>query len=172
MYIAKLKIFLLFVVVCLFDDCIAVNDDGVFGKHFRNIYPPEMVLEPTNLSAAVCTFLDLRISIFRGKLRYRSYDKRKDFDFEVCNYPNMEGNIPYATSYGAYMSQLVRYCDINQNIESFLVDVKVMTLELLKQGFIKDRLRNTYYKFCEKYLYKWSKYGVDITNESNDRFCN
>ena len=47
-----------------------------------------------------------------------------------------------------------------------------MTLKFLKQGFIKDRIRDTYYTFFEKYLYKWYKYGVDITNESNDMFCN
>ena len=34
------------------DDCIAFNDHGAFRDH----YPPEMLLENTNISAAVCNF--------------------------------------------------------------------------------------------------------------------
>ena len=26
------------------DDCIALNDNGVFAQHFHLIYPPEMIL--------------------------------------------------------------------------------------------------------------------------------
>ena len=46
------------------DDCIALNDNGIFAQHFHLIYPPEMILKCTNISIAVCTFLDLRISVF------------------------------------------------------------------------------------------------------------
>ena len=73
------------------DDCIAFNDNDTFRNHYRFIYPPEMKLENTNTSVAVCNFLDLRISIFRGKFRYRSYDKRRDFGFDICNYPHLTG---------------------------------------------------------------------------------
>ena len=74
------------------EDCIALNDGDAFRQHYRRMYPPEMTLENTNLTKAVCTFLDLRISIFRGKFRYCSYDKRKCFDFDICNYPHLDGN--------------------------------------------------------------------------------
>ena len=48
------------------DDCIALNDNGIFAQHFHLIYPPEMILKClcTDISKAVCTFLDLRISVF------------------------------------------------------------------------------------------------------------
>ena len=59
------------------DDCICINDGDVFRHHYSNMYPIEMTLENTNISKAVHTFLDLRISIFRGKFRYCSYDKRQ-----------------------------------------------------------------------------------------------
>ena len=35
------------------DDCIALNDNGEFEKHFSKIYPSEMKLESTNLFAKV-----------------------------------------------------------------------------------------------------------------------
>ena len=61
-----------------------------------------MVLKNTNISTCVSTFLDLRISVFRGKFRYVSYDKRNDFDFVISNYPHLNGNIPYSAAYGVY----------------------------------------------------------------------
>ena len=152
------------------DDCIAFNDSGKFGEHFCHIYPPEMHLENTNKSKKVCNFLDLRISIFRGSFRYCSYDKRNDFNFNICNYPNLLGNIPWSGAYGVYISQLVRFCEINQNVNDFIKDVKVMTLKFLNQGFLKDMLKNVYLKYCFKYYYRWSKYGEDITKYSRTLF--
>ena len=93
----------------------AFNDNGMFKEHYKHIYPPEM--ECTNLSKATCTFLYLRISVIRGKFTYKSYDKRNEFNINIANYPHMNGNIPYSTSYGVYTSQLVRYCDINMDIK-------------------------------------------------------
>ena len=145
------------------DDCVALNDGGEFGKHFSKMYPPEMTLESTNLSICVATFLDLRISIFRGKFLYRSYDKRNDFGFDICNYPDLNGNIPLASSYGVFMSQLVRFCDINQQVKSFMSDVKMMANKFCKQGFLVEHLKKQFLKFCDIYMCKWSKYGVDIS---------
>ena len=125
------------------------------------------ILENTNISKATCTFLDLRISIFRGKFVYRSYDKRASFAFKICNYPNLHGNIPWKGSYGVFISQLVRYCDINLNVKCFLHDVKTMVKKFLQQGFIKNTLFHTYMNFCHKYFYRWSKFGVDLSGLAN-----
>ena len=145
------------------DDCIALDDDGEFGKHFSKIYPSEMVLESTNITKCVVTFLDLRISIFRGRYLYRSYDKRDNFQFTICNYPHLTGNVPLSSSYGVYLSQLVRLCDINQQWKFFVSDVRKMTRKFIKQGFVLKHLRRQFIKFYEKYINKWAKYGVDIS---------
>ena len=93
--------------------------------NLKNTFPKsEMKLESTNLSKCMITFLDLRISIFRSRFLYRFYDKRDDFDFAICNYPHLDGNVPLASSYGVFMSQLVRFCDINQQVKGFINDVK------------------------------------------------
>ena len=86
------------------DDCIALNDNGEFEKQFSKIYPSEMKLESTNLSKCVITFLDLRISIFRSRFLYRSYDKRDDFNFAICNYTHLDGNVPLASSCSCHSS--------------------------------------------------------------------
>ena len=38
------------------DDLIALNDNGMFRQHYKNVYPIEMTLENINISKAVCTF--------------------------------------------------------------------------------------------------------------------
>ena len=145
------------------DDCISFNDNGMFLIHYHQIYPPEMQLENTNTSAAVCNFLDLRISIFRGKFKYKSYDKRRDFGFEICNYPNLTGNVPWRGSYGVFMSQIVRFCIINQSKNDFIKDIKAMLPKILNQGFETHMLKHVFLKFCIRYFYMWAKYGDILT---------
>ena len=146
------------------DDCIVFNDDDDFNNHFILMYPSEMVLKCTNTSPAKSTFLDLTISVYRGKYKYISYDKRKDFGFEIVNYPNLHGNIPKAQSYGVFISQLVRFTIINDNSDSFLEDAKNMVNKLITQGFEKQVLKTKYFQFTHKYIGAWYKYGQDLNS--------
>ena len=36
-----------------------------------------------------------------------TYNKNDDFDFDIVNFPSLDGEIPRSTSYGAYISQLI-----------------------------------------------------------------
>ena len=146
------------------DDCIAINDDGLFALHSNRIYPSEMILKKTNISINKVTFLDLTISIYRQKLIYYTWDKRRDFNFEVVTYPNLSGNIPSAQSYGVYTSQLIRFCDINMTLGHFIADIKRLTEKFLAQGFKRDVLRAKFISFRNKYFFKWAKYGNDISS--------
>ena len=146
------------------DDCLAINDSGVFSNHFIHIYPPELNLKNTNISTAKCTFLDLTLSVFRGKFLYKSYDKRNDFNFEVVKFPHLHGKIPRKPSYAVFTSQVLRFCDVNCLTKNFCRDVQNMVQVFVKQGFKKSNLSGHYKMFCEKYYYKWSKFGSDIVN--------
>ena len=53
---------------------------------------------------------------------------------------------------------------VNRLAKSFSKDVKAMSKKFLNQGFDKKGLSNTFSKFKTKYLYKWSKYGIDIND--------
>ena len=144
------------------DDCLTLNDSGQFLKHYIQIYPPELKLKCTNISTAKCTILDLTISVFRGRFLYKSYDKRNDFQFEVVKYPHLHGKIPRQPSYGVFMSQLLRFCEVNGTIKNFCNDVQKMVEIFVKQGFDNLKLLGHYNLFCQRYLYKWSKFGTDI----------
>ena len=144
------------------DDCIIMNDSYIFASHFDKIYPKEMILKKTNVSRDKVTFLDLTISIYKGKFIHYNYDKRRDFNFEIVNYPDLSGNIPHKSSYGTYVSQLVRFTDVNYNISKFKAELIRLTETFLAQGFNKLELFKKYLQFCDRYLYRWSKFNMDI----------
>ena len=37
------------------------------------------------------------------------YDEGDDFDFEIVTFPLLDGDVPRSTSYGVYISQLIRF---------------------------------------------------------------
>ena len=75
-----------------------------------------MTLKCMNVKTVTCKYLDLIISVYRGAFNYRSYDKRREFNFEVVNYPDLSGNVPIRQSYGVFTSHLTRFCHICLNM--------------------------------------------------------
>ena len=50
--------------------------------------------------------MDLNLCISNGTVSTKIYDKRDDFDFDIVNFPFLDGDFPRRTSYGVYISQL------------------------------------------------------------------
>ena len=144
------------------DDAIVFNDNGFFNLVFKDIYPEELVLLNTNTSRNECNFLDLSIVLQNGKFKYSIFDKRKDFNFEVIHYPFLSGNIPRIPSYGVYISQLIRFCNICS--ESMTDMIIQLNKKFIKQGFKIDSLKRKFNLFASKYIHLWSKFGIDITS--------
>ena len=69
------------------------------------------------------------------------YDKREDFDFEIVNFPFLDGGVPRSTSYGVYISQLVRFVRASSYAADFNTCNKLLTQKLLKQGYRYHKLR-------------------------------
>ena len=147
------------------DDCVIFNDNDIFRNSYEDMYAGSaMELKNTNISRDKCNFLDLTISLHRGKFIYRSYDKRKDFDFNVVNYPNLIGNIPSSQSYGVFISQLARFCNVNGNLRHFISDTQNLVNTLINQHFQAETLFSRYRRFCFKYVHLWAKYNQDINS--------
>ena len=71
----------------------------------RKIYPAELKLNKTNASDTEASFdLDLHLFISSHIVSSKIYDKRDDFDFEIVNFPFLDGDVPRSTSYGVYIS--------------------------------------------------------------------
>ena len=64
----------------------------------NRIYPPEPELNKTSYSYTEAPFLDLNLLINNGSF-YKKYYKRDDFDFEIVNFPFLDGDVPRCLSY-------------------------------------------------------------------------
>ena len=70
------------------------------------IYQAELQLNKANLSDTKAIFLVLDLSITNDISSSKIYNKRDDFNFEIFNFPFLDGDVPRAPSYGVYISQL------------------------------------------------------------------
>ena len=89
------------------DDILNINN-VYFDNMVSQIYHSELKLNKPNTSDTEATFLDLHLSISNDIVSTKIYDKRDEFDFETVNIPFLDGDVPRSTSYGVYISQLIR----------------------------------------------------------------
>ena len=88
-------------------------DNPYFEGVVNRIYPPELQLNKANTADTEAPFLDLHLSISNGFVSSKIYDKRDDFDFDIVNFPFLDGDVPRSTSYGVYISQLIRFARVS-----------------------------------------------------------
>ena len=53
----------------------------------------------------------------------------------VVNFPFVDGDVPRSTSYGVYISQLIRFARASSHVADFNTRNKLLTQKLLKQGY-------------------------------------
>ena len=75
-------------------------------------------------------FLDLHLSISNDIVSTKIYDKRDDFDFEIVNFPFLDGDVPRSTSHGVYISQLIRFARASSIVADFNTRNKLLTQKL------------------------------------------
>ena len=51
--------------------------------------------------------------------------RRDDFDFDIVNFPFIDGDVPRSTSYGVYISQLIRFARVSSHVDDFNTRNKV-----------------------------------------------
>ena len=90
------------------DDLLNI-DNPYFEQMAGQIYHTELQLNKANSSDTEALFLDLNLSITNGIVSSQIYDKRDDFNFEIVNFPFLDGDVPRSPSYGVYISQLIRF---------------------------------------------------------------
>ena len=78
-----------------------------------------MQLNKANTSDTEAPFLDLHMSISNGFVSSKIYDKSDDFDFDIVNFPFLDGDVPHRPSYGVYISQLIRFARVCSYVYDF-----------------------------------------------------
>ena len=49
------------------------------------------------------------------------------------NFPSLDGNVPRSTSFGVYISQLIRFAQVSSHVDDVNTRNKVLTAKLLRQ---------------------------------------
>ena len=106
------------------DDLLNIDNPYFEGMVIR-IYPPELQLNKANTSDTEALFLDLHLSISNGFVSSKIYDKRDDFDFDIVIFPFLDGDVPRSTSYGVYISQLIRFARVSSHVADSNPVIKV-----------------------------------------------
>ena len=143
------------------DDLLNI-DNPYFEGMVNRIYPPELQLNKANTSDTEAPFLDLHLSISNGFVSSKIYDKRDDFDFDIVNFPFLDGDVPRSTSYGIYISQLIRFARVSSHVVDFNARNKSLTAKLLQQGYRYHKLRKTFSKFYLRHYELVSKFNVGL----------
>ena len=144
------------------DDLLNI-DNIYFDQMVDRIYPTELQLNRANSSDTEAPFLDLNLCISNGIVSTKIYDKRDDFDFDIIvNFPFLDGDVPRRTSYGVYISQLIRFARASSNLNGFNYCNKALTAKLLRKGYRYFKLRKAFSKFYRRYSALLEKYSVSL----------
>ena len=114
------------------DDLLNI-DYPYFEQMVGQIYPTELQLNKANSSDTEAPFLDLDLSITNCIVSSTFFDKRDDFNFEIVNFPFLDGDVPRSPSYGVYISQLIRFARVCSNVDDFNNRNLFLTAELLNK---------------------------------------
>ena len=133
------------------DDILNINN-VFFENMVSQIYPSELQLNKANSSDTEAAFLDLQFSISNEIISTKIYDKRDCFDFEIVNFPFLDGDVPRSTSYGVYISQLIRFARASTYVADFNTRNKLLTQKLHEQGYWYHKLRKTFFNFFRRYI--------------------
>ena len=94
-------------------------DNPYFVGMVIQIYPSELQLDKANTSDTEPPFLDLHLFISNGFVSSKIYDKRYDFDFDILNFPFLDGDVPRRPSYGVYISQRIEFAWVCSHVDDF-----------------------------------------------------
>ena len=80
--------------------------------------------------------MDLNLCISNGTVSTKIYDKRDDFDFDIVNLPFLDGDVPRRTSYGVYISQLIRFARASSILMTLTAVIKPLLPNFLGRAIV------------------------------------
>ena len=112
------------------------------------------------MSDTEASFWDFILSISDGLVKTKINHNRDDFDFDIVTYLFLDGDVPRSTSYGVYISQLIRFAPVSSHADDFNTRNKVLTAKLLRQGYRYHKIRKAVSKFYRRHFDIVSKYNI------------
>ena len=106
--------------------------------------------------------MDLNLCISKGIVSTEIYDKRDEFDFDIVNFPFLDGDVPRCTSYRVYISHLSKFARASSNLNDFNYHYKALTAKLLRQDYRYFKLRKAFLKFYHRHSALVEKYCISL----------
>ena len=141
-------------------DDLLTFDNPFFEGMVNRIYLPELQLNKANTSDTEAPFLELHLSTSNGLVSSKIYNERDDFD--IVNFPFLDGDVPRSTSYGVNISRLIWFARVSSHVADFNAHNKSLTAKLLQQGYRYHKLRKTFSKFYRRHYELVSKFNVGL----------
>ena len=108
------------------------------------------------------------MSITKGIVSAKTYDKLDYFNFEIVNFLFLDGDVPRSPSYGVYIYQLIRFTRVCSNVDDFNNRTLFLTAKLLKQGYGRyHKIRKAFSKFYHRHSELIVNYNIGLK-----LFCN
>ena len=141
------------------DDLLNI-DNPYFAQMVSQIYSTELQLNNANPSDTEATFMDLDLTITNGIVSTKIDDKRDAFNFEIVNFPLLNGDVPRPPSYGVYISQLIRCARVCSHVDNYNNRNNLFTSKLLKQDYRYHKLRKAFSKFYYRHSELIVRYNI------------
>ena len=83
------------------------------------------------------------------------FDKRDEFDFDILNFPFLDGDVHRSTAFGVNIFQLIHLAPVSSHVDDFNTRNKVLTEKLLRQGYRCHKLCEAFQNFTSGILTKY-----------------
>ena len=84
------------------------------------------------------------MSITYGIVSSKIYDKQDYLNFEILNFPFLDGDVPPSPSYGVFISQLIRFAGVWSHVDDFNNRNLFLTAKFLKQGYRYHKIQKAF----------------------------
>ena len=84
------------------------------------------------------------------------------YNFEIINFPFLDGDVTLCLSYGVYISQLIRFTRVCSNVDDFNTRNLFLTAKLLKQGYRYHKIRKAFSKSYHRHSQLIVKYNIGL----------
>ena len=123
------------------DDITVINGHGILDQVMDQIYPGSLRLEKVNADPTIANVLDINIKILRNKtVSTSTYDKRRDYEFNITNFPHAHGNVPEFMRYNVFCAQVTRHSLLNSEAKNFRLNMIDLIDKLLARGYALPKL--------------------------------
>ena len=150
------------------DDTNALNNHGYFNLFKNCIYSEGLVINKENTGTQSSTMLELDISIINKRFHCSLYDKRDKFGFPIVKYPSSDSNIHSATVYNTFITQIIRFGRVCNNLNYFLLASASLFKTMLSKGCKKRILLRKFFSTLSKPDKKLKVNLIEKFNSSSD----